>query len=145
MDPFWSETCWSTFKYFIILIVRTHYILCISWIIKCLIHKENVKEQADSINTPVTIITVLLWDKTSLSQDDSTNLTSDTASHLRRKQSLWYKVFIVLTTDRPASSIPIVRELGDCRKTINHRHTIRFQRPPNKTQIKSKLHQNKNK
>ena len=36
MDPLWSETCWSTFKYFIILIVSTHYILCISWIIKCL-------------------------------------------------------------------------------------------------------------
>jgi len=37
MDPLWSETCWSTFKYFIILIVSTYYILCISWIIKCLI------------------------------------------------------------------------------------------------------------
>jgi len=37
MDPLWSETCWSTFKYFIILIVSTYYVLCISWIIKCLI------------------------------------------------------------------------------------------------------------
>jgi len=37
MDPLWSETFWSTFKYFIILIVSTNYILCISWIIKCLI------------------------------------------------------------------------------------------------------------
>ena len=37
MDPQWSETCWSTFKYFIILIVSTYYILCISWVIKCLI------------------------------------------------------------------------------------------------------------
>jgi len=36
MDPLWSETCWSTFKYFIILIVSTYYILCISWIIQCL-------------------------------------------------------------------------------------------------------------
>jgi len=27
--------CWSTFKYFIILIVSTYYILYISWIIKC--------------------------------------------------------------------------------------------------------------
>ena len=35
MDPLWSETYWSTFKYFIILIVPTYYILCISWIIKC--------------------------------------------------------------------------------------------------------------
>ena len=34
MDPLWSETCWSTFKYFIILIVSTYYILCISWLIK---------------------------------------------------------------------------------------------------------------
>jgi len=37
MDTLLSETCWSTFKYFIILIVPTYYILCISWIIKCLI------------------------------------------------------------------------------------------------------------
>jgi len=36
MDTLWSETRWSTFKYFIILIVSTYYILCISWIIKCL-------------------------------------------------------------------------------------------------------------
>ena len=37
MDLLWPETCWSTFKYFIILIVSKYYILCISWIIKCLI------------------------------------------------------------------------------------------------------------
>jgi len=37
MDPLWSEICWSTFKYFIILIVSTYYILCISWTIMCLI------------------------------------------------------------------------------------------------------------
>jgi len=37
MYALWSEICWSTFKYFIILIVSTCYILCISWIIKCLI------------------------------------------------------------------------------------------------------------
>jgi len=30
--------CWSTFKYFIILIVSKYYILCVSWIMKCLIH-----------------------------------------------------------------------------------------------------------
>jgi hypothetical protein len=48
MDPLWSETCWSTFQYFIIWIVSTCYILCIGWIIKCLIiidvpckHKED--------------------------------------------------------------------------------------------------------
>jgi len=35
VDPLWSGTCWSTFKYFIILIVSTYYILCIRWIIKC--------------------------------------------------------------------------------------------------------------
>ena len=33
----YMHTCWSTFKYFIILIVSINYILCISWIIKCLI------------------------------------------------------------------------------------------------------------
>ena len=32
--PLLSETCWSTFKYFIILIVSIYYILRISWIIK---------------------------------------------------------------------------------------------------------------
>ena len=31
------RTCWSIFKYFIILIVSINYTLCISWIIKCLI------------------------------------------------------------------------------------------------------------
>jgi hypothetical protein len=36
MDPLWCETCWSGFKYFIILIVSTYYILCIGWIINCL-------------------------------------------------------------------------------------------------------------
>jgi len=34
MDPLWSETCWSAFKYFIILIVSTNNILCLSWIKK---------------------------------------------------------------------------------------------------------------
>ena len=33
-----ADTCWSTFKYFIILIVSTYCILCISWIIKCVIN-----------------------------------------------------------------------------------------------------------
>ena len=37
MDSLWSEICWSTFKYFIILIVSVYDILCIRWIIKCLI------------------------------------------------------------------------------------------------------------
>jgi len=32
MDPLWSETCCSTFKYFIILSVSTYYIMRISWI-----------------------------------------------------------------------------------------------------------------
>jgi len=41
MDPLWSETCWSTFKYFIIWIVSTYYILCISWIIKCVHTKDK--------------------------------------------------------------------------------------------------------
>jgi len=37
MDPLRSETRWSSFKYFIILILSTYYTLYISWIIKCLI------------------------------------------------------------------------------------------------------------
>jgi len=37
MDPLRSDTCWSTFKYFVISIVSTYYILSISCIIKCLI------------------------------------------------------------------------------------------------------------
>ena len=41
MDPLWCETCWSTFKFFIILIVPTYYILCISWIRKCLINVSS--------------------------------------------------------------------------------------------------------
>ena len=36
-DPLWYETCRSTFKYFIILIISPYYILCISWIIKCIV------------------------------------------------------------------------------------------------------------
>jgi len=35
----WNETCWSTFKYFIILIVFIYYILCISWIIQWTKHR----------------------------------------------------------------------------------------------------------
>ena len=37
--------CWSTFKYFIILIVSLCFILCISWTIKCLslMHSANMK------------------------------------------------------------------------------------------------------
>jgi len=45
MDPLWSETCWSTFKYFKILIVSTYCVLCISWIINysSLMHGANMK------------------------------------------------------------------------------------------------------
>ena len=42
------ETCCSTFKCFIILIVSTYYILCISWIIKCLIITDARCKQEDS-------------------------------------------------------------------------------------------------
>ena len=53
MDPLWSETCRSTFKYFIILIVSTYYILCISWIIKCLIIIDARCKHEDSFVTSV--------------------------------------------------------------------------------------------
>ena len=42
MDPLRSETCWSTFKHFIILNVSTYYILCIGWIIQCLIFISKI-------------------------------------------------------------------------------------------------------
>ena len=48
MDPLWSEACLSTFKYFIILIVSTYYILCISWTIMCLIIIVALCEHEDS-------------------------------------------------------------------------------------------------
>jgi len=63
-----------------------------------------VKENMNGISTPVKIVIVLLWHMTSLSQDGSTNLTSDTASHARRKQSLdtKYLLFLRLTDLRQA-------------------------------------------
>ena len=48
MDPLLSETCWSTFKYFVILIVSTYYILCICWIINCLIAIDARCKHEDS-------------------------------------------------------------------------------------------------
>ena len=48
MDFLWSETRWSTFKYFIILIVSTYYILCISGIIKFLIIVDARFKHEDS-------------------------------------------------------------------------------------------------
>ena len=42
MDPVWSETCRSTIKYFIILIVSTCYILCTDWIAKCLTPRSSL-------------------------------------------------------------------------------------------------------
>ena len=63
-----------------------------------------MKEQTDGISRPVTVVIVLLWDMTSLSQDDSINLTNDTASHPRRKQSFDtnYLLFSRLTDLRQA-------------------------------------------
>jgi len=46
--PCWSEICWGTFKYFIILILSTNYILSISWIIKCLIVVDARCKNEDS-------------------------------------------------------------------------------------------------
>jgi hypothetical protein len=47
-----------------------------------------MKEKMDDISKSVKMVTVLLWDMTSLPQDGSTNLIGDTASHPGRKQSL---------------------------------------------------------
>jgi len=49
MDPLWSETCWSTFKYFIILFVSTYYISCISLAIKCLTIIDAPCKHEDSL------------------------------------------------------------------------------------------------
>jgi hypothetical protein len=51
MDPLRTETCWSTFKYFIILIVSTYYILCIGWIVKCLIIIDARCKHEDCLKT----------------------------------------------------------------------------------------------
>jgi len=60
MDPLWSETRWSTFQYFITLIVSIYYILCISWIIKCLIiidarckHEEEWVFIVSAMSSPI--------------------------------------------------------------------------------------------
>jgi hypothetical protein len=52
MVPLLSETCWSAFKYLVILIVSTYYILCIGWKIKCLITMDNKFQK--SFFVPVT-------------------------------------------------------------------------------------------
>ena len=64
MDHLWSETCWSTFKCFIILIASTYYILCISWIIKCLIIIDARCKHEDSFTTLHTAssLTAYIWD-----------------------------------------------------------------------------------
>jgi len=49
MDTLGSETCRSTFKYFIILIVSTYYILCISWIIKCLMEMVTTLRTSENL------------------------------------------------------------------------------------------------
>jgi len=45
MDPLWSETCWSAFKYFIILIVSTIYVIVhkLDNIYMLMMHGANVK------------------------------------------------------------------------------------------------------
>ena len=57
MGPLWSKTCWSTFKYFIILTVSTHDILCISWIIMCLIIVDARCKHEDYVKSFPTIMT----------------------------------------------------------------------------------------
>ena len=52
MDPLWSETWWSTFKYFIILIVSTCYLIVHKldneifiayYVIKSILGKKNIE------------------------------------------------------------------------------------------------------
>jgi len=57
-----SYTCQGTFKYFIILILSTNYILCICWIIKylSLMHGANMKKVASRYGSfaPVKVLPV---------------------------------------------------------------------------------------
>ena len=66
MDPLWPETCWSTFKYFIILIVSANYMLSISWIIKCLILKKKFDSLSSTLHKSVQIaeVYVEIWHQT---------------------------------------------------------------------------------
>jgi len=56
MDPLWSETCCSTFKYSIILIVFTYYILFISCVIKCLITNYSATADTTHVDVHVALI-----------------------------------------------------------------------------------------
>ena len=60
MDPLWYETCRRTFKYFIILIVTTNYILCISWITQCL-KVADVRCKHEDFQTQSFFIPTCLW------------------------------------------------------------------------------------
>jgi len=60
MDPLRSETCWSNFKYFIILIVSIYYILCIGWIIMCIIRYSLINLKYPVGVTTVEILAVVM-------------------------------------------------------------------------------------
>jgi len=105
MDPLWSETCWSIFKYFIILIVSTYYILCISWIIKCLIIIDAWCKHEDSKRIfcvfSVYLLSVCIWNysktqnalnKKSKIHDSAIQwLTSSTHNKMCEKVSVTYR------------------------------------------------------
>jgi hypothetical protein len=54
MGPLWSETCWSTFKYFIILIVSAYCILCVGWVVKCLLTHTHTHSHTHSLTHTLT-------------------------------------------------------------------------------------------
>ena len=64
-----DPSCLSTFKYFIILILSTYYILCISWIIKCLIiidarckHEDlRAMNLSSSLSSEFTVSSAHFW------------------------------------------------------------------------------------
>ena len=94
MDPLWAETCWSTFKYFIILIVSTYYILCISWIIKCLIiimhlegHKMTKFEEFGGLPVGGRFQVNVTWTEREASSYESTVFTIQPATKAQRGSS----------------------------------------------------------
>ena len=100
MDPLWSETCWSTFKYFIILIVSTYFILCISWLIKCLIIID-----ANSSNLKIVNVIISLKNRQPVKKWKV--LTSFLQT--RRKQEREFKLFCVISVLRKHRSQQFVR------------------------------------
>jgi hypothetical protein len=71
-----------------------------------------MKKHINEISLAVPMVTIFfLWDaKLPSLKKMIIYLPSETASHLGRKYSFWYIVFIVHTANRSMSSTPVVKE-----------------------------------